>query len=141
MRKDLDEMLEILRDYFETVVPPLLSARGLKPVEKFLSEPADDVDEIQLSVYSSDGADPESGFSDGFLVEMQLPGVSNPVKYQSALYKKAIRAVDPKLIGAITKDTTYSVWYPGEIGGGGSSAFVVFEMRFAGESDDCEQEY
>ena len=141
MQKELNEILDILKAWFETEVPQLLIDAGLDPVEKFLAEPCDDVDEIQMSVIGSDGNNNDVNFSDAVIVNLQLPSIDNPVLYQSALYKKAIKGIDPKKVGATTKETNYSSWYPGEISGVGSSSFVIFEIRFSGQSDDCELDY
>jgi len=140
MRYEVDQVSDMLKTYFSTNVPAVLVTNGLKPIEKFLSEPCDASQQRQLAVYPSDGDDTETMVNDGYVVVLQLPGEQNPQKWNSVIYP-IVRKFDPKLVGYTSKQTSHSTWFPGESDDGGGGSFVIFEMKFSRINDSCDMEY
>lgn len=141
MHKEIDEIGNALVSHFEAVVNSILVGRGLNEIEEFLYSPVSDSDTMQMCVYSSNGSDIETTFDEGFIVILSLPGETEPNKYNSALYLSVIRALDPEEYGFQTKVTTHAQFFPGETADGGNNSFVVFEVKFSGNHDDCDLEY
>lgn len=139
--REIDEIGEQLNAHFQSVVNPLLVGRGLNPIEDFLYSPVDNSDRMQMCTYTSNGSDIEQTFDEGFIVLLSMPGETEPNKYNSALYKSVILALDPTEYGFTTKATTHATYFPGETEDGGNNSFVVFEVKFSGDLDDCEMEY
>lgn len=131
------EMIENLKDYFAENVPVKITEAGLSlNIEDFLDYPPDQDDKRQFAVYLAEGEDSVSNNRDAFIVQVQLPGVIDVAKYHGAIWP-LVRSYNPKCVGHTTKDATWQVWYPGEIGGGGSSSFIYYEMGFSSVLDDC----
>jgi len=129
-------MIKTIKRYFESRVPGALSAAGLTLLNDFLETPPTNDSLLQMGVYGAEGADNVNNSRDAFIVQVQLPGQTSPIPYLDEIWPILLK-FDPVLVGHTTKEASYQVWYPGELGDGYGGSFVFFEMEFSNDNDDA----
>ncbi len=137
---EADEILEKINQYFQANLPALLLGKGLDNFDRYLAEPPLEVQTKELCTYLAEGNYIDSSSGESFIIQGQLPGVMNPAFYHSIIWK-LMKGFDPALVGMTTKQMTYSAWYPGESDEGGSSSFLLYEIKFDSNLDDCDMDY
>jgi hypothetical protein len=140
MRKEIDEICTIVKNYFASNAPAVLLAKGLKTIELFLDEPASDPEKRQICVYMADGNDTVDSFDDGILIQVFLPGETSAHKWTAALWP-LIRKFDPKTVFHTDKSASYIGFFPGESDEGGGGCIIYFEMKFTTRVDSCDIDF
>jgi hypothetical protein len=137
MRLEIDEICSIIKDHFEDVLPEKLAFKGMSTIEDYLDTPPTEPNNRQLCVYMSDGSDTSDYREDGVIIQLYLPGETQAHKWTSTIFP-FIRAVDPLLVGHVTKSVSYIGFFPGESEEGGGGVIIYFEMKFSSRTDSCD---
>jgi len=137
MSIETEDLIEAIRIFFEVELPPLLLSDSLDDFQGYIGEPPYAVDERQLAFYMGGGNDSESNASETIRGQAQLPRIQNPVKYHDAIWK-VLKKFDSDSVGFSSKALAHEPYYPGEIGDGGAGSFLLYEISFYKELDDCE---
>ncbi len=130
------EMLKKIKNTLEDKIPALLQAFSLSEIQDFLDEPPTDEGRRQISVYLAEGNNTVAGVDEAFIIQFQLPGIMRPDRYLSAVWLPLHEILNPALVKMSDREMSHQTWYPGEIGGGGSSSFIYIEVRFYRPLDD-----
>ncbi len=137
---ETNEILEKINIYLAANLPTLLLAKGLDDFDRYLAEPPIEVSDKELCVYLAEGLYTDSDLGESFIIQGQLQGVMNPAEYHSIIWK-LLKGFDPSIVAMTTKQMTYSAWYPGEGEEGGSSSFLIYEIKLDSRLDDCDSDY
>jgi hypothetical protein len=136
-QKDILEIIEIVKTHLGTNLPTKLAILALDNFDDYLGEPPLNVDKSELAVYMSNGSDLRNYRGESIIVQAQLPGVLNPAKYHTAIWR-TLQEFSPELVGFTDYELSYTSFYPGEMGDGGSSSFLIYEAELSSIIDDCD---
>ena len=134
---ELEQLLTTVSAFCQVNLPPVLLGKGLDDFEGYTPLPPLEVDKKILAFYMGGGSDYTAGKSDTIRIQAQLPGVLNPVPYHDAI-TEVLRKFNTNSIGFDSADLNYEGYYPGESGDGGAGSFILYEIVFLKERDDCD---
>jgi hypothetical protein len=130
-------MVTALKNYLSANAPAVITAAGLTAFDDYLDTPPNNNERRQACSYLAEGSNIVTQATESFIINFQLARETRPDKYLSVLWP-LILAMPPETIGMQSlEDATHSTWYPGEIG---STAFLLIEVRYTSDLDDCQWE-
>jgi hypothetical protein len=136
----LETVTTSIRDWFETNLPPLLTARSLDQIEEYLTEHVENPSKRTLAVYIADADDVETELTVIWLVQVQLPAVLNVQDYFYTVWDDLFPKLNADLFGFNILDPGAVIDYPGQWGGGGAGGFVYFQLKMTKVKDSCDFE-
>ena len=131
------EIVETLKEYYETNLPAILSSYGIDNFEYYVSDPTTEEDCKELAFYSGGGFKNPSITSKTIIMAANLYRVGNPVDYMDALEELWDNMDIESLIGYSSKEYTFEVFYANVDEEAGSSSLVGYELLFGGGLDSC----
>lgn len=129
---------EAIRSYLELNVPSALSGASLLAIDEFVSKPISDFDSRICIVFNPSGTFDYNSTGDLFAVRFQLPGESEPEKYNDVIYP-IVRNFDPSSVGATELSVAYGNTYPFETENG-QTGYCEYVIDLISQIDDCEGE-
>lgn len=141
--KPVDEIIDDYMAFLAADLPPRLVTFDLTPIADFIvNDVPNDETKLQVAGYAATTESRADFSSNYFIVQAQLPGVDSPTYYLKALNQAAIKYDKTRIhkVGADNLDVKSSVWHQGEVADGGGSCFVVQDLTFEGDNDDCRDE-
>lgn len=137
--KPIDKIFLIFMDYIVETLPPLLDTAGADNFDTYIIGPPSDDKEKQLGIYLGTGAHTPANSSEDFMMQAQLPKVSDPIAYRVAI-DKALIGFDASKVLANSLSFVVVAYYPWEIKDGGGSSFIKYEISFDDKLTDCRSE-
>ena len=129
----VENIIEILKDYLEEEIS---YPTGIDAFDSIVTGPPANADDKILAVYIGTGARDVSSSAETVMVQAQLPRIMDPIKYHTAL-TKLFELFQPVNVHADSLGYSYESYFPGEVKDGGMSAFLIYEVTFQGQNDDC----
>lgn len=139
MQQTAEQIIHTVVSFLEAELPTKLSSQGLDNFVRYSEEPPLNLDDLELAMYLAEGSNSVNFADEAFIIQCQLSGVMNPVFYHTVIWETLLQFSSAK-VGFTTKRITYSAFYPGEASDGGSSSYLIYEIGFSSELDDCEIE-
>lgn len=133
------ERTEAIKTKLETDIPGLLSAAGLADFDSYITKIPSDTDENILSTYIIVDDDDTNNLTFGVIIHAQIPYPTEGTDeqdYHNILFPYIRENILPSLVDFPIRESIKSTLLPVEVGGG--SAFILYEVVFSGDSDDCE---
>jgi hypothetical protein len=127
-----------LAQYYESNLPAILAEYGVDDFDYYISVPTVQEDVKELSFSLGGGFLTKSSEIKNVMMTATLYRVDNPTPYADAL-EKLWRGIDiEKLIGFMDKEYTFEPFYANVDEEAGNSSFLVYELIFSNQLDDCE---
>lgn len=125
--------------YYKSTIPAALLAESLEeiPLDNFLGELPNDIDELSFSVVIAEGMESTVMADDAFVIQVWLPRIIHASDHASAIWE-IVRRTEPSLVGADTRLSNYQSWNAGDSANISGTSNVVYEIAFTNSLDDCE---